>query len=127
MLTVDDATYGAVRRQLRAFARDLRRLGVRDPTLRAAADTWSALITGRERWTLERACGALRRWHTTGYDPARRPIDPDTAITFELLVTDNAVLNAGGARLRALGVGRTTALRFAGGLLERGALEGIFG
>jgi hypothetical protein len=107
------------------FAARLERLRLRDRVLRAGADAWIAAIRRRDRpYPRPSLCAVLDAWAATGYDMARRPVDPEAARAQQLLeeVGDSDAIAEAAARLRALGAGRNAEEDFAFDLLSIGEL-----
>ena len=129
ILTTSHAQFTAVRRPLRAFAADLRRLDLQDPELRAAADSWRRLIARPPGWSVKRACADSRRWRRDRYAYRKRPVSMEDVdrLAFAHAVSSSEAIAAGGARLRALGAGRLPSWRFGGYLIQSGDLHGLFG
>jgi hypothetical protein len=131
-LLLDYAEHAAVDGELRRFADDLERLQIQEPTLRAAADVWIAAIRRPRPWTVKRTCEEWARWRAAGYPRDRPPLDPSEeavgAQSFGSTIAFSEPIKAGGRRLRALGAGRRSGLRFAGELIFAASeFDGMFG
>jgi len=128
ILAYNHAEFTAVRRALRIFAADLRRLNLQDPELRVAAHTWRRLIARPPGWSAKRVCAAKRRWQRDRYAYGKRPVSREDVdrLAFAHMVISSEAVAAGGARLRALGAGRLPSMRFGGYLVESGP-HGLFG